>query len=80
MNIDASVLSSTIRFLHHPSVFEFRPKPAEAFGAGERIPAKTSAEKLVLLFTFQAEAERFSIETAKFSSGFHLFSKSFGKS
>jgi hypothetical protein len=38
-------------------IFEFRPEPADAFGAGARHPAKTGAKKFVLLFTFQAEAE-----------------------
>jgi hypothetical protein len=33
----------------------------------------------VLLFTFQAEAEGFFVETAKFLGGFHPFGKSFGK-
>ena len=59
--------------------FEFRPESADAFGACARVPAKTSAQELVLLFTFQAEAEGFFVEMAKFPGGFHPFGKSFGK-
>ena len=60
-------------------VFEFRPEPVDLFWACARVPAKTSAQELVLLFTFQAEAEGLFFELGKFPCGFHSFGKSFGK-
>ena len=65
--------------LHSPPVLEFRPESADTFWAGARHPAKTRAEELVLLLTFQAAAESFFVEMAKFLGGFHPFDKSFGK-
>ena len=68
-----------LRFVHRPPVLEFRPESADAFRAGARHPAKTRAEEVVLCFTFQAAAESFFVEMAKFLGGFHPFGKSFGK-
>jgi hypothetical protein len=65
--------------LHSPPVLEFRPESADVFWACARYPAKTSAEEFVLLLTFQADAEGFFVEMAKFLGGFHPFGKSFGK-
>ena len=56
--------------------FEFRPEPADAFGAGARHPAKTSAEELVFFFTFQAEAEGFFVEAGEVSRRLRIRSAS----
>ena len=68
-----------LRLRHRRLVLEFRPEPADAFGAGARHPAKTSAEELMLFFSFQTEATGFLVELAKFPGGLHPFGKSFGK-
>ena len=60
-------------------VFEFRPEPADAFGACAWIPSETGAEKFVFLFTFQAEPENFVVEMVKFPGIFHFLGLSFGK-
>ena len=57
---------------------EFRPESADAFGACARVQAKTSAEELVLLFTFEAEAKSIFVELAKFLGILHPFSNAFG--
>lgn len=73
---DATVL---FRFFHRPPVLEFRPEPADAFGACAWIPSETGAEKFVLFFTFQAELEGFFVELPKFHGIFHFLGLSFGK-
>ena len=76
------------QFLHYLSnlfsvwfrrVFEFRPKPADAFGACARIPSETGAEKFVFPFTFQAEPESVFVEMLEFLGIFHFLGLSFGK-
>ena len=66
-------------FLHRPPDLEFRPESADAFWAGARHPAKTRAEEFVLCFAFEAAAEGFFVEMAKFLGVSHPFGKSFGK-
>jgi len=46
--------NNLLSFRCHPLVLKFCPESANAFGAGARVPAQSSAEKFVFLFPLQA--------------------------
>ena len=77
--IRASLRRLLLLFCHRPPVFEFRPEPADAFGACARIPSETGAEKIVFLFALQFESEGFYVELPEFRGVLHPLGNSFGQ-